>query len=106
MYVPKGPYVIRSSLTIPSDIILRGDLAMTDGIGATKGAALLAYPGKGNENSLSFIRMDQGVGLKYVAIYYPEQDDSNVTPYPWTIEKIGQHGIVVTLADGLVLPDL
>lgn len=94
VYVPEGQYVIRSSLTIPSGVILRGDLAMPDG-GATKGTVLLAYPDKGNENGLSFIRMDQGAGLKYVAIYYPEQDASNVTPYPWTIEEIGQHGIAV-----------
>lgn len=87
LYVPGGKYVIKGNLTIPKGVTLRGDWTKPSKDKALPdGTLLMAYAGRnGNERSTPFIEMAPETGLMDLAIWYPEQDSENITPYSPTI---------------------
>ncbi len=98
--VPGGRYVIRGHLDIPDAVTLRGTFdapARTyynEGtLAREKGAILLAYEGKGDENATPFITLHNDSHLHGVIIFYPEQTQ-DVVPYPWTIRGIGDNSTI------------
>ncbi|GMV64510.1 MAG: hypothetical protein AMXMBFR75_03160 [Candidatus Hinthialibacteria bacterium] len=93
--VPAGQYVIRGTLSVPDGVTLEGIWRGQHTSQLDKGSTLLAYSGRGAEDSTPFIRLGTASCLKGVTIFYPEQKIEAIQPYPWTIQGRGQHYNVI-----------
>jgi len=85
VYVPSGTYAFSNSITIPPGVTLQGDWAdWSQGSNGVVGTLFKVYAGAGQSNGTPFITMNQSA-LKGVSIWYPNQNPSIITPYPFTI---------------------
>ncbi len=85
LFVPEGKYAIRGNLLIPKGITLRGEWKKPVKGEPIVGTILMAYSGKGNENSTPFITMETSAAVMDLSIWYPEQSPASITPYPPSI---------------------
>lgn len=81
LFVPSGKYVIRGTLLIPKGITLRGEWQAPVKGQPITGTILMAYAGRGNEDTTAFISMQPSAAVRDVAIWYPEQLPDNIIPY-------------------------
>ena len=96
VFVPTGNYMIKSHLAIPEDVALEGTFqAPTNN--AYSGSTLLAVEGKGDADGEAFIVLRSSSTLKGIAISYPEQDNREPVPYPWTIRSRGDNCSIVNV---------
>jgi hypothetical protein len=86
LFVPEGQYVIKGSLLLPKGITLRGEWKKPVKGEPVVGTVLMAYAGKGNAEAAPFITMEPSSAVMDLAIWYPEQTSSNITPYPPSVE--------------------
>jgi hypothetical protein len=86
VFLPEGKYRIDGNLTVPKGVTLRGDWEKPLKGQAIHGTILLAYSGKGDPDGIPFITMAPAAALMDIAIWYPEQDAANITPYPHAIQ--------------------
>ncbi|HEY9046106.1 MAG TPA: discoidin domain-containing protein, partial [Ohtaekwangia sp.] len=86
LFVPEGQYVIRGNLLLPKGITLRGEWKKPEKGQQVTGTILMAYAGRGNEEATPFITMEPSSAVMDLAIWYPEQTPSNITPYPPSVE--------------------
>lgn len=82
LFVPEGKYVINGNLLIPKGITLRGEWRKPIKGEPIVGTILMAYAGRGEEDGIPFITMETSAAVMDLAIWYPEQTPSNITPYP------------------------
>jgi hypothetical protein len=95
VHVPQGMYRLDGTLTIPEGVTLEGVWRGPHTSQLSKGTTLLAFAGRDNEDGPPFISLQTGSTLKGVTIFYPEQKQTDVRPYPWTIQGRGQHYNVI-----------
>ncbi|WP_186320237.1 glycosyl hydrolase family 28-related protein [Paenibacillus sp. Y412MC10] len=89
VFVPSGTYRLTSELVVPTGVTLRGDWANPEAQGGkVLGTVLAVYAGKGQETGTSFIKLQPSSGVTNLSIWYPEQNASDPSPYPWTIEQL------------------
>jgi uncharacterized protein YjdB len=86
LFVPEGQYVIKGNLLLPKGITLRGEWKKPKKGEPVVGTILMAYAGRGNEEATPFITMEPSSAVMDLAIWYPEQTPSNITPYPPAVE--------------------
>lgn len=96
VHVPAGKYLFKGHLDLPSETALVGSYAGPPAgffgqLG--KGTVLLPTEGRGKPEGTAFINaLGVSSTVRGLAIYYPEQlaGAAEPTPYPWTIQNIGQ----------------
>jgi len=99
IYVPPANYAFAKPLTIPNGVTLQGDWQdWTKGTSGLVGTTFKVYAGAGKTTNTPFITMDQNAALKDVNIWYPDQNPNSITPYPSTIEIIGNNCVVQNVA--------
>ncbi|HTJ50056.1 MAG TPA: glycosyl hydrolase family 28-related protein [Cyclobacteriaceae bacterium] len=86
LFLPEGQYVIKGNLLLPKGITLRGEWKKPVKGEPVAGTILMAYAGKGDEEATPFITMEPSSAVMDLAIWYPEQSPSNITPYPPSVE--------------------
>lgn len=86
LFVPEGKYVIKGNLLLPKGITLRGEWKKPEKGASVEGTILMAYAGRGDENATPFITMEPSSAVMDLAIWYPEQSPSAITPYPPSVE--------------------
>jgi len=90
VYVPSGNYAFYTNIVIPTGVTLHGDWTdWTTGTGGLVGTTFNVYFGAGQSNTTPFITMDASTALRNVNIWYPNQNPTNITSYPFTIELGG-----------------
>jgi|GEM_PF-249111 len=106
-----GAYAVKGNLEIPQSVTLKGLWETPPNTGSVSWSEtqfsnmklptlLLAYAGKGNEQTKAFITMNLGAALVGLAVYYPEQIDSETPfPYPYAIQSAAS-------ADGVALKNV
>ena len=82
MLAPAGTYLIEGSLAVPQGVTLRGVWEAPHHADIGKGTVLYATGNKGNEDAPPLISLNQSSGVHGLTILYPEQDATNVQPYP------------------------
>ncbi len=97
VYAPAGQYRFDSVLTIPEGVTLKGVAEGPPLNSRQRGTMLLAYAGRDHEESAPFITLQHNSTLKGLSIYYPEQQISDVRPYPWTIQIRGNRCNLIDL---------
>ena len=80
LFLPEGQYVIKGNLLLPKGITLRGEWKKPEKGEPVTGTILMAYAGKGNEEATPFITMEPSSAVMDLAIWYPEQMPSDITP--------------------------
>lgn len=99
--LPPGQYVVAGSLRVPTGVMLAGSWQMPHHGEYQVGTALLVTGGRGTESGPAAIELAQSSGVRGLTILYPDQVNTNVVPYPWTIHGTGMHNTVedVTLVN-------
>jgi len=97
VYVPPGMYLVSGTLSVPSNVELRGifDTAHHTSAG---GSVLLTTSGKGNASGTPFITLASNSGVRGLTIHYPEQDYTNISAYPWAIRSNGSNVYAIDVA--------
>ena len=80
--IAPGIYRLDGTLTIPNGVTMKGAWEGPHSSELDKGTTLLAYAGKNKESSAPFIRLATDSTLEGVTIFYPEQNVTDVHPYP------------------------
>ena len=93
--VPKGLYRINGHLAIPSGVCLSGEWKAPHHANTEHGTVILATGYAGEEDGPALINLQQSSAVKGITVFYPEQDPTEVKPYPWTIQGRGMHGSVI-----------
>ncbi|MGC8785574.1 MAG: glycosyl hydrolase family 28-related protein [Armatimonadota bacterium] len=103
---PKGNYLFKGHLVVPSGVTLKGmweSVPAHNGIrdaGLPKptddGTTFLVTEGAGSEEAPPFITLNTNSTLKGVVLYYPDQKTDDVpVPYPWAIAMRGKNPAVL-----------
>lgn len=91
VFVPAGSYRLNGTLLIPRNVTLQGIFTAPPTVPWTSvqgGSVLLAFAGKGKATGTPFIQLDYNATLKGLAVFYPEQTDTDPpVPYPWTVSS-------------------
>lgn len=86
VYVPSGNYAFSNSITIPTGVTLHGDWTdWTKGSSGIEGTTFCIYTGAGQPNGTPFITMSRSAALRDINFWYPNQNPSSITGYPFTI---------------------
>jgi Pectate lyase superfamily protein len=90
IFVPAGQYAFQGTLVVPDGVTLHGDWEdwTTNSTGAV-GTIFKVYGGRGQTNGTPFIFLKGSTALKGVTIWYPDQDPTNIVPYPFCIGDYG-----------------
>lgn len=97
VFFPSGEYRITSELVVPTGVELRG-VNEAPHQATTFGSVLDVAAGKGDENGKPFITLSAHSGLRGLTFHYPEQDTTNVAPYPWMIRGAGDGVWLINLS--------
>ncbi|MEX2370877.1 MAG: glycosyl hydrolase family 28-related protein [Bacteroidales bacterium] len=84
IYFPEGRYRFDGSLVIRESVKLRGDFKVPDGSAVT-GTLFEPRGGRNNASADPFITVRGSACIDGFTIWYPEQEASNIVPYPVTI---------------------
>lgn len=97
VFLPRGNYLIKSSLVVPAQTSLVGVWRAPTASSQYLGTTLLAVAGAGGTNGNPFVTLQgNNSTLEGVTIYYPNQVASNPpTPYPWTIQGGGGENVTI-----------
>lgn len=103
VFLPSGHYRVNGTITIPSNVELRGATDLST-VPHGSGAILESYANKGNPSAAPFIKISPNAGIRGVIINYPEQTyslDSNgeyhPTDYPYTMQGLGENVYVINV---------
>jgi len=87
VYVPAAFYAFYNNISIPTGVTIHGDwIDWTKGANGLVGTTFKVYVGAGQGNGTPFISMNTSTALRDVNIWYPNQNPTNITSYPFTIE--------------------
>jgi len=100
--VPPGRYLLAKGIAIPTGVALEGTWKGPHHGAWREGSTLLVTAGRGSEDGPAAIEMRQSSALRGFTIVHPDQQLSDVQPYPWTIHGTGMHCTIedVTLVNG------
>lgn len=99
VFLPAGRYKVEGTLKVPAGVTLRGEWRSPEDKGLGKGTILMAYKGRGNENSGqddAFVFLEGASVLRDISVWYPEQVAGDIQPYPATIGGKG-HTVVLNV---------
>lgn len=89
VYVPPGRYRFGGALNVPAGVELRGCFDVPHHT-VSGGSVLMPVGGRGDEAGMPFITLQPQSGLRGVTFWYPEQDITDIHPYPWSIRAAGK----------------
>lgn len=88
-------YLVAGSLTIPRGVTLQGLWEMPHHAALEFGTTIYATGGKGQADGTPLINLMPDSAVKGMTFFYPEQQLSDIQPYPWTIQGRGMHSSVI-----------
>jgi len=98
IFLATGRYRLAAPITIKEGVTLRGDwMPLTEKRGV-QGTVLMPVHGRGKADGVPAITMQRGTGLREVTVWYPDQNPTNIVPYPWAIRfcpKLGGNNMTV-----------
>ncbi len=97
VHVPAGQFRFDGVLSIPEGVTLKGIAEGPTTNSLKRGTLLMVYSGRDDEDSSPFITLHHNSTVKGFSIYYPEQIITDVHPYPWTIQIMGNRCNIIDL---------
>ena len=107
IYVPPAHYAFYSNITVPTGVTLHGDWTdWTRGTNGLVGTTFDVYYGAGQTNAAPFINTSISASLRDINIWYPNQNPSSITGYPFAIEAasdvVVQNVVLVNAYQGIL----
>jgi autotransporter-associated beta strand protein len=107
IYIPPGQYAFYTNITVPTGVTLHGDWTdWTKGTGGLVGTTFDVYYGAGQTNAAPFINTSISASLRDINIWYPNQNPSSITGYPYAIEAasdvVVQNVVLVNAYQGIL----
>ena len=81
VFLPVGRYRLDGRLVVKEGVTLRGDW---DPGHTAQGTVLAPVADRGKPNATAAITLERGSGIREVSVWYPDQDPTDIAPYPWT----------------------
>ncbi len=114
VFVPPGRYLIATHLIVPHNVTLEGIFTAPpttpwrsdnpENKPQLAGSVLLAVEGAGKADGTPFIQLNMNATIKGIAVFYPEQTDTNPpVAYPWTISSSLQGADNCSIIDILLI---
>ena len=85
VYAPPGRYTFKGFLIVPPGVTLRGEWQLPTEKGLGNVTVLQVLAGKGKEGGPAFLTLPNSCCVRDLTFFYPGQDVSSITPYPYTI---------------------
>ena len=107
IYVPPAHYAFYTNITVPTGVTLHGDWTdWTRGNAGLVGTTFDVYYGAGQTNAAPFINTSISASLRDINIWYPNQNPSSITGYPFAIEAasdvVVQNVVLVNAYQGIL----
>ena len=91
IFVPAANYAFYTNLTVPEGVTLHGDWTdWTTGTNGLVGTTFKICFGAGQTNAPPFIFMEPMSTIRGINFWYPNQNPTDITGYPFTIQISGQ----------------
>ncbi|HTB84154.1 MAG TPA: glycosyl hydrolase family 28-related protein [Candidatus Sulfotelmatobacter sp.] len=108
VWVPAGNYAFHGNLSLPTGVTLHGNWTdWTKGTNGLAGTTFCIYTGAGQTNGTPFITLSTSASLRDINFWYPNQNASSITGYPFTISAGGdtvvQNVVLVNSYQGIQL---
>jgi hypothetical protein len=84
VYIPAGQWLIAGSVRVKPGVALVGTNEGPLSPYQLTGSVILATGGRGNEDAPPLFELWNASAVSGFSVYYPEQDVTNIQPYPWT----------------------
>jgi hypothetical protein len=92
--LPSGRYLVRGSLRVPPGVTVQGMMESPVWSEPLKGSVVLATGGRNQEEGPALFELGHSSGVRGLAVWYPEQQTTNITPYAWTFHLQGNDNTV------------
>jgi hypothetical protein len=92
--LPSGRYLVKGSLHVPPGVTVQGMMESPVWSEPLKGSVVLATGGRNQEDGPALFEMGHSSTVRGLAIWYPEQQTTNITPYAWTFHLQGHDNTV------------
>jgi hypothetical protein len=92
--LPPGRYVVSGSLRIPPGVTLQGTTDSPVWSEPLKGSVILATGGRDHEDAQALFELGHSAAVRGITVWYPEQQPSEIHPYPWTFHLEGHDNTV------------
>ena len=90
VWIPGGYYNVKSSLTVPTGVELRG-VSECIHVSSGEGSVIYITDGKGDGDGAAFLTLKEGSGVRGLTFWYPEQAWNDVKAYPFAIRVTGKN---------------
>jgi hypothetical protein len=101
VYVPAGIYLITGAYTIPAGVELRGAFGGPHDAN-TAGSDLLIADAPSSPSSTATVTIVQGGAIRGLNFHYANQDEANITDFPFLIRGQGAHITIANVASANV----
>lgn len=107
IYIPPGQYAFYTNITVPTGVTLHGDWTdWTKGTNGLVGTTFDVFYGAGQTNAAPFIQTSISASLRDINIWYPNQNPSSITAYPFAIvaasDVVVQNVVLVNAYEGIL----
>lgn len=92
--LPAGRYLVSGSLRVPPGVTVQGAMESPAWSSPLKGSVILATGGRGQEDGPALFEMGHSSAVRGVTVWYPDQQVSDITPYPWSFHLQGHDNTV------------
>lgn len=82
--IPAGNFLVKGSLILRKNVSLIGVIAGNLAPGELAGSVIWATGGRDHEDAPPLCQMESSTTVQGIAVFYPEQQVSDIHPYPWT----------------------
>ena len=97
VFLPGGEYVVKGNLIVPPNVEFRGVYEVPHHTSG-KGSVLRLFAGRNDENAKPAIIMEKNSLMRGLTFMYPEQQATNIVPYPYTIQGRGENISVINVS--------
>jgi len=94
VHLPAGRYLVAGSLRIPPGVTLQGVMESPVWSAPLKGSIILATGGRGQEDGPALLELGHSSAVRGLTVWYPQQQTTNIAPYPWTFHLQGHDNTV------------
>jgi len=92
--LPPRRYLVKGSLSIPPGVTLQGVMDSPVWSEPLKGSVILATGGRDQETGPALFEMGHSSAVRGLAVWYPEQQTTNIVAYSWTFHLQGHDNTV------------
>jgi hypothetical protein len=102
VFLPPGRYLVKGSIEVKAGVTLYGIHEAPCGFSRLTGSVVRATGGRGKADADPLFVLHESSMVRGITVYYPEQDATDIQPYPWSFQMEDSDNTVecVTVING------